>query len=122
MARRTTKTQSCDRCNRRVPEGELYHDEDTGQAVCGRCQAEAVVARPTGNECLCGCGAQVKGRYRQGHDARHVSQEAAVFVAADPSQRASILDRLEKELTPALMAKFAARVERLSVPGEKVYA
>lgn len=122
MARKTTKTQTCDRCNKRVPEGELLHDEETGQAICGDCQAQPEVARPTGNECLCGCGAQVKGRYRPGHDARHVSQEAAAFVAADPDQRASIMDRLEKEFTPALMAKFAARVERLSARDEKVYA
>ena len=39
IARKTTKTQTCDACNRSVPEGELFHEEETGRAVCGDCQA-----------------------------------------------------------------------------------
>lgn len=122
MARKITKTQTCDACNKSVPEGELFHEEETGRAVCGDCHSQPIVARPTGNECLCGCGAHVKGRYRQGHDARHLSQEAAAFVAADPDGRARILDRLESDLSPALMAKFAARVERIAVRDSRVFA
>lgn len=122
MARRTTKTQTCDACNKRVPEGELLHDEETGRAICDDCQAKPVVARPTGSECLCGCGAQVKGRYRPGHDARHVSQEATAFLAADPKGRSLILDRLEKELSPKLKAKWMTRIERETTKSEKVYA
>lgn len=79
------------------------------------------VTKPTGNECLCGCGAPVKRRYRPGHDARYVSQQAQVFVAATPDDRSAILDRLEKELSPALMAKWLARVDRLTVNDQKVY-
>ena len=79
------------------------------------------VIKPTGNQCLCGCGGPVKGKYRPGHDARYVSQQATAFVAAAVEEKPAILDRLERELSPALMAKWAARVERLSAKDQKVY-
>lgn len=93
----------------------------TAEAVAAQASPTPDVTKPTGNECLCGCGAPVRGTYRPGHDARYVSQQAQAFVAATPDHRAAILDRLEKELSPALMAQWLARVDRLTVNDQKVY-
>lgn len=83
---------------------------------------ESDATTPTAKVCGCGCGAEVKGRYRPGHDARHVSAQAELFVAATADCRAEILDRLEQELSPALMAKWQARVDRLTQKDQIVYA
>jgi len=76
---------------------------------------------PSAKACGCGCGAQVKGQYRPGHDARHVSAQADLFVAATSDGRVEILDRLEQDLSPALMAKWQARVARLTARDQIAY-
>jgi len=69
--------------------GQDDHTEDEAtedaQAI-QRAAAPAKAARPSRNAklspCLCKCGAQVKGMYKQGHDARHASQVAQAAIKA----------------------------------------
>jgi len=75
-------------------------------------------ARPSRNAklspCTCGCGAQVKGLYKQGHDARHAGNVARAAIAkliADPDTNLADTSDLVAELpTEALRAKAAKMI------------
>ena len=64
--------------------------------------------------CTCGCGAQVKGLYKQGHDARHAGNVARAAIArliADPDTNLADTSDLVAELpTEALRAKAAKMI------------
>jgi len=71
--------------------GQDDHTEDEAESTedaqaIQRAAAPAKAARPSRNAklspCLCKCGAQVKGMYKQGHDARHASQVAQAAIKA----------------------------------------
>lgn len=76
-------------------------------------QAAAKATRPSRNaklsDCRCGCSAQVKGLYKQGHDARHagdVARRAIAQLISDPDLNLADLSDLVSELpTDALQAK-----------------
>lgn len=85
--------------------------------------ADRVESKPKpipGGKCLC-CGDATRGGlFLPGHDARYVSVQADAFIAADPDDKGKILDLLEVQLSPKLMAKFVARVERQSVKNDRL--
>lgn len=66
-------------------------------------------ARPGRNSklhaCLCGCGGQVKGLYKQGHDARHAADVARRMIAAGSD--ANLTEFLQELPTEALRVKAA---------------
>ena len=94
-------------------------DEDGNELESGpivvTADAKAIqrAARPSRNAklspCTCGCGAQVKGLYKQGHDARHAGNVARAAIArliADPDTNLADTSDLVAELpTEALRAK-----------------
>lgn len=74
-------------------------------------------AKPSRNaklhDCKCGCGQQVKGLYKQGHDARHASDVAKrviALLASDPDVNLADPDLFDELPTQALKAKAAAIV------------
>lgn len=59
------------------------------------------------NQCGCGCGQAVKGRFAQGHDARHCSQlrqayEAGSLTRAKALAQVAFSDKLTAKLTRSL--------------------
>lgn len=79
-------------------------------------------ANPAGGKCIC-CGEATRGGlFLPGHDARYVSAQADAFIEAEGDAKGALLDTLEAQLSPKLMAKFVARVERRSLKAEKVFA
>jgi hypothetical protein len=72
-----------------IDSGELTPEDArayTKYLPCTKGEGPAAVTQPVkGSPCKCGCGAIVKGLYKQGHDAKHVSQLVALFVQ-DPEQ------------------------------------
>jgi len=117
--------------------GQTVLDEDTDAGNAARDEAlQAEFAQPTGDAkaitraarpsrnaklspCTCGCGAQVRGLYKQGHDARHAGNVARAAIAAliaDPDTNLADTSDLVAELpTEALRAKatkmIAARIK-----------
>jgi len=75
-------------------------------------QAIQRAARPSRNgklhPCTCGCGGQVKGLYKQGHDARHAGDIARKFLT-DPAPGQEFY--LRQLPTEALRAKAARIVQ-----------
>lgn len=77
-------------------------------------------SRSSSGACLC-CGEPTRGGlFLPGHDARYVSLQADAFLAADPDEKSALLDKLETQLSPKLMAKWVARVERQAVKTDKI--
>jgi hypothetical protein len=111
------------------PAGQDDHDED--EAPEPTADAKAIIAaaaparakRPGRNAklspCLCKCGAQVKGMYKQGHDARHAGDVArkATKAAAAGDPDANLLTLIEDILaelpTEALRVKAANIVRKV---------
>lgn len=87
-----------------------------------RVQQREAKPEVTGGQCLC-CGSVTRGGlFLPGHDARYVSLQADLFLAADtPEAKGAILDRLETQLSPKLMAKWVARVERQALKNQKTH-
>lgn len=68
------------------------------------------------NRCECGCGAFVKGSYKQGHDARHVSKLVQLVVvdgAVTPDEAVDSLGSV------ALRAKLAKALNRAQAAFDK---
>lgn len=78
----------------------------------------ALVARAELKICLCGCGSEVSGNYRPGHDARHVSEVYKRFVKGcdnDPQwyEHGTLYRYAINALpTEALKEKFRRRVSQ----------
>jgi len=74
-------------------------------------QAIQRAARPSRNgklhPCECGCGGQVKGLYKQGHDARHAGDVARQILAAGSDAN---LDAFLRRLPTAALRAKAARI------------
>lgn len=83
---------TCVGCEYDQPNFHLIEREDTG----GPEMSDAPNPRPiVGAECRCGCGNTTKkGKYSQGHDARHVSKLVAEVLAGTRS-RSSALRQIE---------------------------
>lgn len=67
------------------------------------------------HDCLCGCKGQIKGLYKQGHDARHasaVAKRAIAALASDPDLNLADNDLLAELPTDALKAKAAAIIAK----------
>jgi hypothetical protein len=84
--------------------------EPTGDAKA--IQAAAKAARPGRNaklhDCECGCSAQVRGLYKQGHNARHAGDVARKAIAAGAD--ADLTAILAELPTAALQAKAARMI------------
>lgn len=85
-----------------------YHSEDSNSAnsacpMCPNYVNPRSEARPALNGCRCGCGAQVKGDYAQGHDAKHVS----ILVGLAANGLSTVADAVAQLAgSPRLQAKF----------------
>src|SRR5688500_4991773 len=69
-------------------------------------------------ECLCGCGDMVPGRYRPGHDARHVSYLVKATLGAKGSAKAKI-KREVASLSDKLQAKYEKSLARAEAAAVK---
>jgi hypothetical protein len=84
--------------------------QTAGDPTVATTQPPAKSARPGRNAklrpCLCGCTAQVRGMYKQGHDARHASAVAQAIIAAGiGSDREAMLKAMKALPTEALQMK-----------------
>jgi len=85
----------------------------------GDTKAIVKAAKPSRNAklhpCKCGCGAPVRGLYKQGHDARHasdVAKKALAALASDPDLNLADNSLLDELPTDALKAKAAAIIAK----------
>lgn len=62
-------------------------------------------------DCQCGCGEMSGGRYRPGHDARHVSQLVKATIGAKGNAKTKVA-REVSALSEKLQAKYAASLAR----------
>jgi hypothetical protein len=79
----------------------------------------------TPNSCGCGCGAEVKGRYRPGHDARHASDLAARYLEAKGPAKAKVrkeIDALSDKLRAKTEGMIEIRTAKAAAKAEKAKA
>ena len=68
-----------------------------GDAQRKKARAKPKAAKKADNDCLCGCGAKVSGRFKMGHDATYKSK--ILKVERGQMKKSELPEKMQKELT-----------------------